>query len=404
MGETLFCPYCFKDNLVKNGNRLTKMGRVQKYICNSCFRETSDPYTLDDMLDEQSKLQAKEQKFRDNARVARKSVRESSRLFNAVEELNKQTIDILTKHNFTKYTKYFVDKREGNGAILQLGDWHGNEEVHLKNNTYSFPVLAKRAQKLVYHSKKYFHLYGVKSVFLSITGDLINSDRRLDEIVSQSANRTKAMWCVVDILKSVILDLNQDFNVYIGSVCGNESRQAQEVGFSDALVTDNYDYSIYQALKRLFDGSKGVTFIDGDPKELVVDVNGKNILMLHGEEKILAGDVEKGILRLLGKYADQGIKIDFVLFGHLHYARIGEMFSRNSSMVGSNGYSDRNLHLISKASQNLHIVEKDGIHSTKIDLQNYNGFEGYPFNHDWIAYNSQADQVRDTTTIFKVVI
>ena len=72
------------------------------------------------------------------------------------------------------------------------------------------------------------------------------------------------------------------------------------------------------------------------------------------------------------RYKARGTNVDYVIFGHIHSARVGDTFSRSSSMVGANDYSEKALNLAGRASQNCYIFyengNRDGI---KIDLQNY---------------------------------
>ena len=114
--------------------------------------------------------------------------------------------------------------------------------------------------------------------------------------------------------------------------------------------------------------------------EKVVNVAGQNLLIIHGHGGIKTG-VEKSITQMIGRYRMRGTKIDYVIFGHIHSARIGDLYSRSSSMVGSNSYSERALNLAGRASQNCDIDES---------LAEYN-----PKSHDKITQG---------TTIFKVVV
>ena len=234
------------------------------------------------------------------------------------------------------------------------------------------------------------------------SGDLLNSDRRLDELLQMATNRTKATFLAVDIFQQIILHLNESFNVSVVSVTGNESRVKKDYGWVDLIATDNYDYTIFQTLKYLFKGSE-ITFIEGDPMEKVVNVAGQNLLIIHGHGGIKTG-IEKSINQMIGRYRMRGTKIDYIIFGHIHSARIGDLYSRSSSMVGANDYSEKALNLSGRASQNCYIFyengNRDGI---KIDLQNYG--EGYDIDDSLAEYNPKShDKLNQGTTIFKVVV
>jgi predicted phosphodiesterase len=274
--------------------------------------------------------------------------------------------------------------------------------VNLEHNKYDFNIASARCKMFVDKAIKYFKAFGITNILLVQSGDMLNSDRRLDELLSMATNRAMATFLAVDIFQQVILHLNEHFNVSVAMVTGNESRVKQEWGWSDSLAFDNYDYTIFQTLKYIFRDSK-VNFIDGDPLEMVVEVAGQNLLIIHGNGSIKSG-IEKSVSQIIGRYRLRGTKIDYVIFGHVHSARVGDIFARSSSMVGANDYSEKALNLAGRASQNCYIFydngNRDGI---KIDLQNH--AEGYDIQSSLEAYNAKSHaKVNQGTTIFKVVV
>ena len=101
----------------------------------------------------------------------------------------------------------------------------------------------------------------------------------------------------------------------------------------------------------------------------------------------------------------RGVGIDYVIFGHIHSARVGDNFSRSSSMVGANDYSEKALNLSGRASQNCYVFynngNRDGI---KIALQNTIS-NGYNIDSSLASYNAKsASKVKQSETVFKVVI
>jgi len=246
-------------------------------------------------------------------------------------------------------------------------------------------------------------VYNVSNIVVALTGDVINSDRRLDEMMHMATNRTKASLIATQILFHFLQDINRAANLRVVSVSGNESRIKDEWGLSEMTMSDNYDYLIFNMLKMLFKDSKGVTFIEGDPVEQVINVNNSNILVTHGT------GIKEGqgpMQQVFGKYAAKGILLDYAIFGHIHFTNITDIYSRSGSLIGNNVYSDRGLNLITKASQVLHVIETDGtINSLKVGLQYASDYEGYDIQDDLEAYNSKlADNTRQKTTIVQVVI
>lgn len=352
------------------------------------------------------------QKITDLMRVARKETRETARQLGAMEELTQEMVNLLKEKNLTRYTRRSVTpaslkekfEKKNNVGIIHLSDIHFNELIDISGNKYNFKVASARLCLLAQKAKEYFKSQNVKDVLIAMTGDLINSDRRLDESTAMATNRTKATFLAIDILQQFILDINQDFNVTVAHVCGNESRIKDELGWNKNVVTDNYDHTIFYMLSMLFKGAKTVNFIEGDESELVINIKGMKILLMHGHGCI-NGSIERSIEQLKGRYASKGIIIDYVLFGHVHSAYIGDHFARSSSLCGSNAYNERSLNIRGRASQNIYIVRDDKkIDGIKVDLQITSG-ERYCFDEELEEYNPKsAEKSKSKNVIFEVVV
>ena len=398
MQDRLGCPNCYSIQIIKSG---WDNGR-QRYQCKRCKHRSAFPVTDVELLRENVRYRKEKQKAQDVTRIERKGFREHARIENAVEEYSKELKQLFENYKLHKATKKHKSSSKAVG-VIQFSDVHFNELVDLSNNKYDFKVAAQRCQHFVERAKQYFKNANITNVVVALTGDLLNSDRRLDELLNQATNRAKATFLSVDIMQQVILDINKQFNVSVASVVGNEGRANKELGWSNVVATDNYDYTIYNCLRYLFKDSK-VHFIDGDPSEIVVNVAGQNLLMLHGHGG-LRGGIEKAINQIMGRYSAKGINIDYIIFGHVHSARVGDNYSRSSSMVGANDYSEKALNLTGRASQNCYIFynngNRDGI---KIDLQNVSN-KGYEIDKSLEAYNAKsAQKTNKQETIFKVVV
>ncbi len=368
---------------------------VQRFLKE--FRE-KDP----EITEYSEKLARKVQKLQDTNRIERKTFRENARLSNALEEYNKE----LLKHigNLKPFTVLHNEVNTNAIGVIQLSDLHFNELINIDGNKYDFEIAAKRLKLLAERSKNYFSAIGVKKVLIACTGDLMNSDRRLDEKLNQATNRAKATLLAFHLLEQFICDLNQNFNVTIASVSGNESRANEEMGFSEIIATDNYDFTIFNMLKVAFRNSEGVKFIEGNNSEKVINIANSNVLLLHGLS--IKQDIEKSIQQIIGKYATKGVIIDYVFIGHIHSARIGDLYARSSSLCGANAYSDYALNLASRASQNIAVFYDNKTHDVfKIDLQNTENIEGYEIIKELEAYNAKsADKCKVSVPIFQVVI
>jgi predicted phosphodiesterase len=343
-----------------------------------------------------------QQKFQDINRIERKSFRQYARIENAVSEYTKELLSIFDKYNLSIATTSHDVLMSDHIGIVQVSDTHFNEIIDITSNSYDFNVASCRLKKFASHIKTIFGAYNIKKVLLAMTGDLINSDRRLDEILSECTNRANATFIAVDLLQQFILDLNTEFNIDIAYVSGNESRVKDEYGWIDEVATDNYDSSIFNILKYIFNDKAGISFITSDPMEAVVNIFDTNVLMLHGHS--LNKNLDHNIKEIIGQYTQKGISISYVIFGHIHSAYLSDFFARSSSLCGANAYSDKSLHCASKASQNIHIVgHNNEIHSIKIDLQTVNKNVKYNIDKSLLHYASKGTLARSKNiTIHKM--
>ena len=396
----LVCPNCFSKQLSKQGWEKDR----QRWGCKKCGYKTIHPMQPDDVeiLQSNVKLAKQKQSYQDLNRIERKTFREYARVENAVAKYNSELKKIFDKYKLSTLTKSH-ERTSSACGVIQFSDVHFNELIDLEHNQYDFSVASKRCKYFVKRAISFFKSQNVSNILMAQTGDLLNSDRRLDELLSMATNRAKATFLVVDIFQQIILELNKHFNVSIASVTGNESRVKRDWGWSKMLASDNYDFTIFKTLEYIFKDSD-INFINGDPTELVVEVAGQNLLMLHGNGSIKKG-LDTSVVQLMGRYKARGINVDYVIFGHIHSARVGDTFSRSSSMVGANDYSEKALNLAGRASQNCYIFyengNRDGI---KIDLQHYEN-DMYNIDKSLEAYNAKShDKVNQGTTIFKVVV
>ena len=352
-----------------------------------------------DIVEYNIRLAKQKQKFQDLNRIERKSFREGTRQENALVEYNTEIIKLLKRESLN--TKLSKKKHNTESVIvIQLADLHLNELVELESNKYDFTIASKRLQKYAYKVKEYVKFHKANKVLIAITGDLINSDRRLDEKLSMATNRAKATFLGVHLLKHFILDINEIAEVQVCCVTGNESRVNFELGWVDMVASDNYDFTIFEMLRLLL---PDINFLRGDALELVVEINGKNMLVIHGHQLGRMDSNQVG--KVISKYSAKGVIIDFIICGHLHETMIRDNIARSASLVGSNAYSENALNLAGTAAQNIYCFTDDGRHDVRIDLQETKGWDGYNIKEELFAYNAKsAQKTHKKETIFKIII
>jgi len=398
------CPTCGSSYVKKHGLRYGSQVTAQRFICLKCKHSFSIRVDHLEIVEANVKLAKQKQRLQDLQRIERKSFREYARVENAVAEYSAQLKELFERHSLVGIASERAVTGDAVG-VIQISDTHFNELVDLAINQYDFGIASVRLREYIGKAKLYFSLHNISNVLVALTGDLLNSDRRIDELLSNSVNRAKATFLGVDLLRQVILDLNEQYNVSVACVSGNESRIMKDWSWVDAVATENYDFTIFNILRYLFSGAPGISFIAGDPLELVVEVAGQNVLLMHGNGSVNHSQLEKSISQIMGRYAARGIILRYILFGHNHSARVGDCYARSSSLIGQNVYSEKALNLVSRASQNCFVFYENGnVDSIKIDLQNPGG-PGYDIDKSLEAYNPKSsDKTKKKEVIFQVVV
>lgn len=362
-----------------------------------------------ELITENVRYKKEKQRFQDSNRIERKAFRESARLENALEDLAKAIKSELKEHakELSKINIKPLIKSKSKGiGVIHITDVHGNELINLPHNKYDFEVLAKRFKLYINEACNYFEFKGVNKILFVCGGDLLNSDRRLDEILGASTNRAKASILMLHILKQAILDVrNRGYEIDVISVLGNEARIGEEMPFSQEALSENYDFLIMANLKELFEFSeiKGVNFLSVDKVEEIVNVNGQNWLISHDVTKYT--DKQSSSQATVGRHSLQGKKIDYIIGGHIHATRITDYTSRASSFSGSNSYNENGLNLAGRASGTCYVV-KDGRRFVQlIDLQDTHGVEGYLIVEKLKAYHAKSvEKLQEKQIIHQVVV
>ena len=403
-GLVCACPKCGSTKLIHKGVRKNTSGDVQRYKCKECkWAGSGIEYADEALIKGTVKLATKAQRLQDAQRVERKAFREHARVFNCYESLNDNLIEILSKHKF-KSPKTPKAVSEGGVGIIHFSDIHINELIDLPFNKYDVKICSQRIQKYITKAKAHFKANDCSRVVVCFGGDLLNSDRRLDEITAQATNRTQAMVLAVEIFQQAIRDLAKDYSIDVVWVCGNEGRVNQEIGFNNTVASDNYDHAIPMILSHLFLDFEGVNFhMPENAMEVVFNVNGKNVCLIHGHGGG-GGTPDKKASSMRSKYAERGICIDFVIWGHIHEAIINELYARSGSPAGANSYSDGALGLGGKASLNCYTVSSLGeISGMVVPLQEYSEYEGYDIDASLAAYNAKSlAKTMQKTTILEI--
>jgi predicted phosphodiesterase len=329
------------------------LARIREHRRNE---EQEVPFTEEESEELVIKLTSGKQKSMDRARLASKISRDNFRAVNALEEYTKSLIECLDQFDISKFTKDHKIKDNKYSMIVSLSDLHFGEIVDLPENTYNYEVAGKRLALYAENIKKYASLYGIKKIILVGLGDIVNADSKFDKLLENAENRAAISIQATYLLEQFIVDLNKNFNIEIEWVVGNEGRIGNDfytgMPQTESLITNSFDYVVYQMLKMIFRNAKGIVFNTGSFKERLIMLFNQNFLCIHGEN---IKNVDTDLTKIKGQWIDRQTRVDFFLFGHIHQIKISDTYARSGSLVGHNPYAHNNLYM-GKASQVIVIV------------------------------------------------
>lgn len=301
-------------------------------------------------------------KYKDQERELKKHHKDSFLMDKLIENLK------LKEANPIRVVRRDFATTENQG-VMQISDLHFGTKVELFENKYSKEIAKERLEKLFAIAIDKFNKYDIEKVSIMFTGDMSNVLIHKDKEKAQESARTVAMLELSDILAQLINNMvEKGFVIEVSGILGNESRLSDEFSSIDKVSVDSMDYVLYQMLRLRLMNNVGVVFVNNcDKLSDIIQVQGKNILLIHGDT--IRGDINKSVNFLKLKYLEKGVRVDYVLFGHIHEPLIACGWARSGALVGADSYSSHKLNIpISHISQNIGIVTKENINFTPINL------------------------------------
>lgn len=340
------------------------------------------------------KLKKEVQRLRDKVRINEALIRKFGRVTGMIDEsfdVIKNKLAKLAPSDFEIYRGLKTRRMSCDRTMIaQLTDLHANEVIINTDtcglNVFDFKKLSSRLYE--YANVIKYHKQDCDTVYVAFTGDLFNSDRRMDELLKSQVTRAEATIILAQILSKFLLHLARDFNVKVVSVLGNESRMNQNVPLGNPF--NNFDYLIHKILELLLHKADPyVEFLDVRKPDIefkdieknyeyVLHVYDASILLTHNYHNLTWDAAIK-------KYNAAGIILDYMITGHKHATNIKDSSAQSGSLVGNNFYGFYGLHSPVKASQNLFLIDKKfsdckpSINVIRVDLQDVDDTKYYNF-------------------------
>lgn len=321
---------------------------------------------------------ARDQKLRDDRRIARKEQRDAARsevlVQQAKSELAKASEVAAEAEAFYASQRYGSQLRCRGGSIMaQLSDLHfgctvkGLEERN-NANEYNLDIAAHRLATFAQQVIFYGVAHSAAECVIALTGDVFDSKigkERYDKMLNSETTATQSYLRGRDLVIQFVETIRQSEvfgSIRIVGISGNEARLYSDRGISHVMAADNWDSLLNADLASRYIGSD--VECDFGVNRYVAEVQGWKVLLLHGDTGIDSKLSQTKVQSVLGTHG-----ADFGISGHIHDTLVTGKWIRSASLVGTDFYAGDGLGLEGRACQNVFWLAPGQRNTYAVDLQ-----------------------------------
>lgn len=262
----------------------------------------------------------------------------------------------LSKLEPIQTTKY------GSKSVLLITDWHIGALVETKSNKFNYDVAYDRVLQIVKQTALHIESNNIKELEVVFMGDLIEgSFMRASQGFDVEFNTATQINKASDLLLRLLSVLSKYAKVTYRGFSGNHDRMNQSDkgnnlhGDNVVVIANNIIRTYIEAT-----GSPNLAYAETDYYSAVLNVNGVNIKLVHGD---LEKRADKG--KLHDHSSRDGVRYDILAYGHFHHFAITEIGHNRfelavGSIKGTDDYAEK-FGLESAPSQAIITVTNDRI-------------------------------------------
>jgi len=285
-------------------------------------------------------------------------------------------------------------------------DWHYGERVDPAAvngyNEFNAEVAEARIRRLVNNTIHLCKDHGpglYPGIVINLLGDFISGGLHPELAKTDEYARIPAALRVRDILVWALTEMADQFgNVFVPCTAGNHGRDTPKPEYKGYLH-HNFDWLIYQLLKRHFENDPRLTFMIDPSNEAYYSVHGIRILAMHGDmlgvkggDGIIGaiGPIMRGEIKTRGQSTSLGRPYDLLLGAHWHQELWLPRAIINNALKGFDEYAKNSLRAVpSQPSQVLFFIHpRRGITSRwSVLVEEPKGAE----STDWVAIPARVE-------------
>lgn len=317
------------------------------------LRETASWDAIDE---KEAQLRRLKIQYQDQRRMYNQLQRRHARVENLVDTIKEA---VKNEENIIEFPRQ-DSRRElefPKEAALLLSDWHKGQTSANNWNVFNDVIFKRRIQNLVADTIEYGQKNEVDKLHVFVLGDLINGLIHVSTRISNEENVISQTVQVAEVLKQILNELSEYFDVYCYFSRGNHDRVTanKKESMDDESFFDLLQYMVAQAFSE---DHPTVHMMKNeiDPEIIRAEIAGHICYGVHGHK-----DKPQKVAEKLSTFMHE--IPDFIFEGHFHSAaeleNNGIEVIVNSSLCGTDAYAV-SLRRNSRPSQKLMIFDKTG--------------------------------------------
>lgn len=256
-------------------------------------------------------------------------------------------------------------QQSGRALLASFADLHVGALVKTPNNNYDPHIAEQRVSKYADKLIKLVEETDVDDLYIANIGDTIEgqymrANQGYSTVMNMSEQIVAAIEIVIGFLKKLIESLApMGVLVHYVGIDGNHSRLNGNKKAN--IYGDSVEFIINELIQKTdFANSDSFDYINHDDiHRAVLDINGKNVAVTHGDLENVSNPTTLGSLSTF-----LNVPLDIVFSGHMHRYSImevgdGKYQITSGSFKGSDDYS-QSLGKQSSRSQAVVLFEDDG--------------------------------------------
>ena len=246
--------------------------------------------------------------------------------------------------------------------LLCFGDTHYGAEFELKGlsgeviNSYSPEIFEDRMWQLLNEVVDICEKEDISILNIAELGDFVDGILRVSQLMKLRYGVVDATIKYSEFISNWLNELTKYVRIRYQNTNGNHDQLRMLGQPKNTFTDDNMGKVISAFIKCRLENNPNFEFIENPTAYIFINIGGYNILGIHGEVR----NMEKSLHEFSKMY---GIKIDYLIAGHLHHSKVMDVGFCSKvinipSIIGTDPYA-QSLGKVSDSGANLFVFEQD---------------------------------------------